>query len=148
MESKINLTFYGGAGEIGGNQILLEDNGYNVNIFLDFGINFEKYMSHFEKNEEPSTLEELMKLYLLPKKQELPLKNLYSENFIFNHKKLSRIEKINEIEGKTDLPTDVDAILISHPHRDHYYGISLVNRNIPIYTGVVTQRIVGLFWRF
>jgi ribonuclease J len=142
MDSKIKLTFYGGVGEIGGNQILFEDLGYDVKLFIDFGMNFEKYTDYFEKYEDPSTLEELTKLYLLPKKQELSVKNLYSEHFIFNHKQQSQIEKIKETADKTDPPTIIDGIFISHPHRDHYYGISLVNRNIPIYTGVVTQRII------
>jgi len=33
------LTFFGGAGEIGGNKILLEDEG--VKIYLDFGESFD-----------------------------------------------------------------------------------------------------------
>ncbi|MFP3950475.1 MAG: hypothetical protein ACLFUZ_05320 [Candidatus Micrarchaeia archaeon] len=34
----VSLTFYGGAGEIGGNKILLEDKG--AKIYLDFGEEF------------------------------------------------------------------------------------------------------------
>jgi hypothetical protein len=35
------LTFYGSVGEIGGNEILLEDN--KKCVFLDFSMNYEKY---------------------------------------------------------------------------------------------------------
>ena len=35
MWDMVNLTFYGGAEEIGGNKILLEDKG--AKIYLDFG---------------------------------------------------------------------------------------------------------------
>ena len=34
----VKLTFYGGVNEIGGNKILLEDNG--TKLFLDFGLSF------------------------------------------------------------------------------------------------------------
>jgi len=34
-----SLTFYGGVNEIGGNKILLEDNG--ARVYLDFGQPFE-----------------------------------------------------------------------------------------------------------
>ena len=34
----VTLTFYGGINEIGGNKVLLEDNG--TRIFLDFGMSF------------------------------------------------------------------------------------------------------------
>jgi len=36
--NKMQITVYDGADTIGGNKILLEDNG--VNLFFDFGINF------------------------------------------------------------------------------------------------------------
>jgi mRNA degradation ribonuclease J1/J2 len=35
----ISLTFYGGAGEIGGNKILLESGG--AKVYLDFGESFD-----------------------------------------------------------------------------------------------------------
>jgi len=35
----VSLTFYGGAGEIGGNKILLEDKG--ARVYLDFGQEFD-----------------------------------------------------------------------------------------------------------
>jgi len=42
------LTFYGGVNEIGGNKILLEDNG--TKLFFDFGMSFGqagKFFSEF-----------------------------------------------------------------------------------------------------
>ena len=44
----VKLMFYGGVNEIGGNKILLEDNG--TKLFLDFGMSFgtaNKYFSEF-----------------------------------------------------------------------------------------------------
>jgi ribonuclease J len=37
----VNLTFYGGVNEIGGNKILLEDN--DTRILMDFGMSFNQY---------------------------------------------------------------------------------------------------------
>jgi ribonuclease J len=44
----VELTFFGGVKEIGGNKILLEDNG--TRVFLDFGLSFglrKKYYDEF-----------------------------------------------------------------------------------------------------
>ncbi|MBD3196578.1 MAG: hypothetical protein GF317_16095 [Candidatus Lokiarchaeota archaeon] len=145
MPSKVKITFCGGVDEVGGNQVFFEDSGYNVKLFLDFGINFVKYANHFDPHEEPRSPSELTDLYLLPKENKLSIKNLYSKFYIFDHEKQNYIQKKNKCKDLTDPPTNIDGILISHPHRDHYYGISMVNRNIPIYTGVVTQRIIKAY---
>jgi len=140
-DKKIRLVFFGGIDEIGGNCVLLEDFGYKTKIIIDFGINFKKYFDSFDR-ENPSSLEELFNANLIPQRREKAFKNLYSKYFIFNHVKERFRQKLKETEDKTDPPTDIDGILISHPHRDHYYGLPLINRNIPIYTGVVTKKII------
>ena len=47
----MNLTFFGGANEIGGNKILLEDKG--VRVYLDFG---EDYFYEYSPKAEPIKL--------------------------------------------------------------------------------------------
>jgi len=47
MIFKTTLTFYGGVKEIGGNKILLDDNG--TKLFLDFGMSFTKRAKYFEE---------------------------------------------------------------------------------------------------
>lgn len=144
MTSNVNLIFCGGVGEVGGNSIFFEDKVYDVKLFLDFGTNMVKYGEHFFKR-KPTSPKQLTNLFLLPKESKLPVKNLYSKYHIFNHEKMNYLQKVNKSKGKTDPPTEIDAVLISHPHRDHYYGISMLNRNIPVYTGVVTQRIIQAY---
>lgn len=68
----------------------------------------------------------------MPYEGDIEINNLYTAEF--NSKK---------IDDST--PSNLDGILISHPHKDHYFGLSFVNRNIPIYTGVVTKRIIRAF---
>ncbi|MFX1364101.1 MAG: MBL fold metallo-hydrolase [Promethearchaeota archaeon] len=142
MENKVKLTFLGGLCKVGGNIVLLEDFGYNVKLLLDFGINttdFSMFRANFPDINEIKALKDHN---ILPREIDLPVKNLYSSNFIFDHKKLKYPQKVRECKEKIDPPSNLDGVLISHPHRDHYRGISFLNRNIPIYTGVVTKRII------
>ena len=131
--SAVKLTFLGGMNEVGGNIILLEDFNYDAKIFLDFGINIKNFNKHFERYEEPSSVKELIKLGLLPNAEHLSIENLYT-----NYEASKNQEYI-------DLETNVDGVLITHPHKDHFYGLSFINRNIPIYTGVFTQKIISAY---
>ena len=49
-DKKIRLTFYGGAHEVGGNKVLLEDFGYDVKIFMDFGINIKNFWQRLKRS--------------------------------------------------------------------------------------------------
>ena len=135
MEQKSNsirLTLLGGVDEVGGNTVLLEDKGYDVRLFIDFGINIGNYLDIYERGEHPSGVEELIQANLLPAEERISIQNLYLTEL--------KLEKV--IASK---PSNLDGILISHPHKDHYFGLSFVNRTIPIYTGVVTKRIIRAF---
>jgi ribonuclease J len=133
--SAVRLTFLGGVNEVGGNKILLEDFNYDVKIFLDFGINIKNFNDNFERYEEPSSVKELTKLGLLPNTEHLSIENLYT-NY-----EASKSQEYNDLE------TNVDGILITHPHRDHFYGLSFINRNIPVYTGVFTKKIISAYYK-
>ena len=146
MEHKVRLTFYGGVNKVGGNKVLLEDFGYDVKLFLDFGINTNEFSSCRKYyDEDIIEVQQLINNHVLPREDDMPIENLYSKCFILNHVKNSFRQKLRECENKVDPPTNLDGILISHPHRDHYQGLSFVNRNIPIYTGVVTKRIIKAY---
>ena len=146
MLHKVKLTFCGGVNKVGGNKVLLEDLGYGVKIFLDFGINTNEFSS-CRRNYEDDIIEiqQLTHNHVLPREEDIPIKNLYSKYFIFNHKSLNFRQKIRECENSIDPKTDLDGIFISHPHRDHYQGLSFVNRNIKIFAGVVTKRIIKAY---
>jgi len=133
--SAVRLTFLGGVNEVGGNKILLEDFNYDVKIFLDFGINIKNFNDNFERYEEPSSVKELTKLGLLPNTEHLSIENLYT-NY-----EASKSQEYNDLE------TNVDGILITHPHKDHFYGLSFINRNIPVYTGVFTKKIISAYYK-
>ena len=133
--SAVRLTFLGGVNEVGGNRILIEDFNYDVKIFLDFGINIKNFNENYDRYEEPSSVKELIRLGLLPNTEYLSVDNLYT-NY-----EASKSNKNNDLE------TNVDGILITHPHKDHFYGLSFTNRNIPIYTGVFTKKIISAYYK-
>ena len=146
-EKSVNLTFLGGVNEVGGNIVLLEDFGYDVKILIDFGIKIGKYYDQYERGQHPTSIDELKKLRLIPDEINHPIKNLYT--CMWSKFKLKTRSRNAKEETSIDqiYPSNLDGILISHPHKDHYFGLSFVNRTIPIYTGVVTKRIIEAFFK-
>lgn len=116
---KVTITIYGGAGEIGANKILVEDEGHDVKFFLDFGKSFETMREYYDFPISPRSLKELIETGATP---DLP--NLY-----------------HDPDAKKLHPSDIDAVFLSHAHTDHSGYIPLLNRSIPIYMGECTQRI-------
>ena len=113
----VELTFYGGINEIGGNKVLLEDRG--TKVFLDFGTSFSKESLYFEFPElRPANIDDLFKTNVLPRFQ-----NFYR----FSH-------------GR---PL-VDAILLSHAHMDHYGYLPLIRKDIPIFTGRYSRDLIKI----
>ena len=123
-----SLTFYGGAGEIGGNKILLEDKG--VKVYLDFGESFDFGEDFFYEYLAPRTvngLEVYFEFDLIPK-----IRKLYSE------------KNLRSTELKYE-KSDVDAIVISHPHSDHIGHLKFLDENIPIYIGHGTYELTKIY---
>jgi len=113
----VNLTFFGGIEEIGGNKVLLEDK--NTRVFLDFGTAFSKEGVYFEWPElRPANIDDLFKTNVLPR-----FKNFF------------RFSRGNPF---------VDGILVSHAHADHYGYITLVREEIPVYTGRYSRDLIKI----
>ncbi len=121
------MTFYGGAGEIGGNKVLLED--ANTRLFFDFGTPFARRYQYFEEYLKPrpgAGLLDLLEMGLLP-----PLKGIYRSD-LSTEGVWSRFKPI-ELE--------VNGILLSHAHIDHSGYISFLREDIPIFTTAMTAFI-------
>ena len=119
------LTFYGGVHEIGGNKILLEDNG--TRIFLDFGKSFgamNKYFAGYLVPRSVNGIGDYLEFDILPK-----LEGLYRHELL-------------DGTGITPCEPKFDGVLISHPHVDHIGCLSFIDENIPVYCGEITKLII------
>jgi ribonuclease J len=109
------LTFYGGVEEIGGNKILLEDR--DTRVLLDFGMSFaDRRKFYSDPWLSPKDEKELLEFGILP-----ALRGVY------------RFE---------DVETAVDAVILTHSHADHAAYIAFIKRDIPVYCGETTRRIL------
>jgi ribonuclease J len=94
---EVTLRFYGGVeGEIGGNQILLQDG--ETQALLDFGYNFSRWREYFSfPTSMPKTLDEYFEVGLLPKEMRA--------------RESGRISR------------EIGDCFVTHAHTDHWRGI-------------------------
>ncbi len=128
----VKLTFYGGINEIGGNKILLEDNGRR--LLLDFGFPYKRHKEFYEEYLKPrggAGLLDPLSMGLLP-----PLEGLYRDDLVtpglweqFRGEPAYR--KLDHIDG----------VLLSHAHLDHSGHIAFLREDIPVYTTITTAFI-------
>jgi len=119
------LTFYGGVNEIGGNKILLEDNG--TKIFLDFGMSFgtaNKYFSEFLQPRKCNGLGDFIEFGLIP-----DLEGIYRLDFL-------------EHMGRPHEDLEFQGVLLSHAHADHASYINHLREDLPIYCSDETYHIL------
>lgn len=123
--SVVKLTFYGGINEIGGNKILLEDNG--TKIFLDFGMSFtrrELFYEEFLMPRSANGIGDFLAMGLLP---DIP--GVYRDDLL-------------EHLGRKPEKPDIQAVVLSHAHADHANYISFLHKDIPIYCGETCKYIL------
>ena len=124
----VSLTAYGGANEIGGNKILLEDKG--ARIYLDFGESFDFGQDFFYEYLQPRAangLEVYFEFGLMPK-----VPRLYSK-------------KMLELTDLKYEKPDIDAVFISHSHSDHVNHLEFLDESIPVYMGHGTNRLLEIY---
>jgi ribonuclease J len=111
----LNLTIHRGTNEIGGTCIELQSG--ESRILLDFG---------------------------------MPLVNKVGNSFDFTpYKKLSITELVNQgilpdVQNAYSQKPEIDGVIISHPHADHYGLMQYLNKEIPIWLGEATHSILEL----
>jgi ribonuclease J len=129
----LTITVYGGAGEIGGNKILLEDR--DTRVFLDFGMSLGTRSLYYEDFLAPRAglgiLDPLV-MGLLP-----PLPGLYRDDLIPSAEVWERLRdhphyrEISEVHG----------VLLTHAHLDHSGAIPFLKETIPIHATRITAFI-------
>jgi len=121
----VQLTFYGGVNEIGGNKILLEHK--DTRIFLDFGMSFKqasKFFSEFLQPRKCAALTDFFELGLLP-----DIEGMYRGDYLRHM-------------GRKEEERKIDAVFLSHAHADHSQYIHFLRFDIPIYCTQVTKTIM------
>jgi ribonuclease J len=114
------LTIHRGAKEIGGSCIELQSD--NSRILIDFGLPL------VDENREQLDSRKIIK----QSKEELLKKGF-----------LPQIKGVYDNE-----PTQVDAILLSHPHQDHYGLLSYINPKIPVYMSSGCKALIEVSYFF
>jgi ribonuclease J len=112
------LTCHGGVGEIGGNKFLLEDR--DTRVLLDFGTGFSEELEYFDSWIQPRQVNgagDLFEFGMLPE-----MEGMYSEKALQN----------TEVKHK---PPEIDAVVLSHYHSDHFGRIGFLHEDIPLFCG-------------
>jgi len=153
----MNITLFGGVGEIGGNKILVEHKGSR--IFLDFGtsLGYEaNFFSEFLKPRTNTAIKDRIEIGALPKipgiyRQDLirpdGVENLNNDTYSRVLKKNSPYFYLDEIEtcegymAKNNKPY-LDAVFLSHAHLDHTGAIGFLHNCIDLYCSKETMLLV------
>lgn len=121
----MRIGFFDGVREIGGNKILIEENGEG--IILDFGKRFSvnnTYFNDYLDERKWKSPNDYIKTGVLP-----PIKNLYKR----------------EIPVESEIDVNVKGVFFSHAHLDHIGLIHYINDSIPKYMSAYTKEVLGHF---
>ncbi|MFQ5834123.1 MAG: MBL fold metallo-hydrolase [Candidatus Thorarchaeota archaeon] len=127
----VELAFFGGVNEIGGNKILLEDNG--TRILLDFGLSFtlmKEYYDEYLQARSFGIIDEYVAFGLLPN-----LKGLYREDH------LAHVSPRHPLMGSKHRKT-AEAVVISHAHMDHVGLVPYLRPDIKLMGSETTHNIL------
>ncbi len=155
-----SITFYGAAGEIGGNKILVEDDT-GRRIFLDFGRRMGyagRYYAEFVQPRSKTGAIDLIRLGVLPKVDGIYRRCMVDFMSICPELGDDADVEREAFEGAPDywcLPDTlsyeeylsgngapfVDGVFVSHAHFDHIQDISYLSPEIPVYCTEKTELV-------
>jgi ribonuclease J len=148
----VSITVHGGAGEIGGNKVLVEDGDHRV--FLDFGMSFGKMGDFYEDFLQPRTnsgLRDLLALGILPK-----IDGIYRDDLLeLEHLRetldhigvpdgslwAADVQSYKDVKHRDGRPA-VDGVIVSHAHMDHFQHVSMLDEQIPVFCSETTKAVI------
>jgi ribonuclease J len=140
-----SLSFHGGVQTVGGNCIIVEEDGHA--IMLDCGMNFPEenaFYKDFLKPRETNDMRDLLALGLVP-----PIAGIYARDMITDpaiqkadargkYMHTAALESYEEYIARTGSPR-VDALFITHAHTDHARNLAYIAPQIPVYLSDLTR---------
>lgn len=126
----LQLTFWGGAGEIGGNALVLEVGGER--LMFDFGQSFSAGKDFFVNYLQPrrsAGLLDYLEFDMVP-----PISGLYRPELL-------RLTELERAEPR------FQGVFISHAHMDHSGYIGFLHPSIPLLMGETTRKILEAWER-
>ncbi|MFO7791565.1 MAG: MBL fold metallo-hydrolase [Candidatus Saliniplasma sp.] len=151
----LSITVHGGAGEIGGNKILVENE--DTRIMLDFGtrMGFESdYFAEFVKPRSNTGLRDRLILGSLPfipgiyredMIRPIGLDDVDDDGRVLNRdSRLLDLSDLITYEDHTEEHGEefLDALFLSHAHFDHVGDMNYIHPDIPLYCSDVTKTLV------
>lgn len=112
--------------DLGGNMILLEDKG--TRVMMDFGENLDQVKRYFGgslRARLANGIEDYLEMNVLP-----DLEGVYRKDYLRHVGKTPAAEPY------------IDALVISHAHRDHIKFVPYLRADIPIYCSTGTKKIM------
>ena len=121
-----SITFHGGVNDIGGNKFLVKDK--DTTLFMDFGMSFSEegqFFAQFLNARGSNFLTDMFELGILPK-----IKGMYRRDYA------------KHVGFGVDEETELDSILLTHAHFDHWPYIPYLREDIPIYCSEESKLIM------
>jgi ribonuclease J len=151
------ITFYGGVGEIGGNKIIVEHQGFR--LMLDFGTRMgftSEFFAEFLNVRSNTELKDKLTIGVLPMipgiyRADLiqptgmeELSNATYSRLIASDSAMLKVPGLVTYEDYIQMHgrSYIDGILLSHAHLDHTGDIGFLHHSIPLYCSAATRTLV------
>ncbi len=153
----VEITFYGGVGEIGGNKIMVEHQG--TRVMLDFGTRMgysSEFFAEFLGVRSNTELKDKLTIGVLPVIPGIYRQDLIRPNGVEGisndtyDRVISADSEMLKVPGlvtyedyrQTHDQNYLDGILLSHAHMDHSGDIGVLHSDIPLYCSRTTLTLV------
>ena len=131
----MQISFYGGISEIGGNKIFIKSG--EKTFCFDFGLSFRdmnQYFSNFLNPRKLNGIIDYLYLGLIP-----AINKIYRNDFIAPFKEKLSKGRYNITPSEDNL---IDACFLTHAHLDHCMFLGFLKHHTPIYMNWLTESIL------